>query len=114
VPVEQIQRAGEYAEIGRKPVQPWQNVHRRGSDCRQGALLLAAGTRLSAPEVAIAAGAGMARLRVSAQPMIAVISTGNELVEPSTATRASPTITCATTRPSSPNASGSTCTPMTC
>jgi molybdopterin molybdotransferase len=82
VPVEQVQRNGEFAEIGRKPVQPWQNVHRRGSDCRQGALLLAAGTRLAAPEVAIAAGAGMARLRVSAQPMIVVISTGNELVEP--------------------------------
>jgi molybdopterin molybdotransferase len=63
-------------------VTPWQNVHRRGSDCRQGALLLSAGTRLSPPEVAIAAGAGMARLRVSAQPMIVVISTGNELVEP--------------------------------
>jgi molybdopterin molybdotransferase len=82
VPVEQLRRAGEYAEIGRKPLAPWQNVHRRGSDCRQGTLLLAAGTRLSAPEVAIAAGAGMARLRVSAQPMIVVISTGNELVEP--------------------------------
>jgi len=82
VPVEQIQRNGDIVEIGRKAPQPWQNVHRRGSDCRQGALLLAAGTRLSAPEVAIAAGAGMARLRVSAQPMIVVISTGNELVEP--------------------------------
>jgi molybdopterin molybdotransferase len=82
VPVEQLQRNGAFAEIGRKAVQPWQNVHRRGSDCQQGALLLAAGTRLSAPEVAIAAGAGMARLRVSAQPMIVVISTGNELVEP--------------------------------
>jgi len=82
VPVEQVRRAGEYAEIGRKPPAPWQNVHRRGSDCPQGSLLLAAGTRLSAPEVAIAAGAGMARLRVSAQPMIVVISTGNELVEP--------------------------------
>jgi molybdopterin molybdotransferase len=82
VPVEQVQRNGDIAEIGRKPVQPWQNVHRRGSDCRQGALLLAAGTRLSPPEVAIAAGAGMARLRVSAQPMIVVISTGNELIEP--------------------------------
>jgi molybdopterin molybdotransferase len=82
VPVEQIQRTGDIAEIGRRTVQPWQNVHRRGSDCRQGTLLLAAGTRLSAPEVAIAAGAGMARLRVSAQPMIVVISTGNELVEP--------------------------------
>ena len=82
IPVEQIQRSGEFAEIGRKAVSPWQNVHRRGSDCRQGALLLATGTRLSPPEVAIAAGAGMARLRVSAQPMIVVISTGNELVEP--------------------------------
>ena len=82
VPVEQVQRNGEFAEIGRKPPAAWQNIHRRGSDCRQGALLLAAGTRLSAPEVAIAAGAGMARVRVSAQPMIVVISTGNELVEP--------------------------------
>jgi molybdopterin molybdotransferase len=82
VPVENAQRTGEIAEFGRKAVEPWQNVHRRGSDCRQGSLLLAAGTRLSAPEVAIAAGAGMARLRVSAQPMIVVISTGNELVEP--------------------------------
>jgi molybdopterin molybdotransferase len=82
VPVEQMQRNDGFAEIGRKPVAQWQNVHRRGSDCRQGALLLAAGTRLSAPEVAIAAGAGMARVRVSAQPMIVVISTGNELVEP--------------------------------
>lgn len=82
VPVEQIQRNGDIAEIGRKPVAPWQNVHRRGTDCRQGTLLLAAGSRLTAPEVAIAAGAGMARVRVSAQPMIVVISTGNELVEP--------------------------------
>lgn len=82
VPVEQIQRNGEFAEIGRRAVTPWQNVHRRGSDCRQGALLLSAGTRLTPPEVAIAAGAGMARVRVSAQPMIVVISTGNELVEP--------------------------------
>jgi molybdopterin molybdotransferase len=82
VPVEQIQREGDFVQLGRKSVAPWQNVHRRGSDCRQGALLLAAGTRLSAPEVAIAAGAGMARVRVSAQPMIVVISTGNELVEP--------------------------------
>jgi molybdopterin molybdotransferase len=81
VPVEQLQRTGDFVSV-RKAVTPWQNVHRRGSDCQQGALLLSAGTRLSAPEVAIAAGAGMARLRVSAQPMIVVISTGNELVEP--------------------------------
>ena len=87
VPVEQVQRDGDMVQLGkagtgRKPVAEWQNVHRRGSDCRQGSLLLPTGTRLSSPEVAIAAGAGMARLRVSAQPMIVVISTGNELIEP--------------------------------
>jgi molybdopterin molybdotransferase len=59
-----------------------QNVHRRGSDLRQGRLLLAAGLRLGAPEIAVAAGAGMARIRVSAQPTLSVVSTGNELVEP--------------------------------
>jgi molybdopterin molybdotransferase len=63
-------------------VEAWGNVHRRGTDSPQGALLLTAGTRLRPPEVAIAAGAGMARVRVSAQPMLAVLSTGNELVEP--------------------------------
>jgi molybdopterin molybdotransferase len=63
-------------------VEPWLNVHRRGSDTRQGALLVSAGVRLHAPEIAAAAGAGMARIRVSSQPMLAVISTGNELVEP--------------------------------
>ncbi|HEX6637993.1 MAG TPA: gephyrin-like molybdotransferase Glp [Steroidobacteraceae bacterium] len=81
VPVEQLQRQGDLVQVPGQ-VSPWQNVHRRGSDCRQGALLLSAGTRLTPPEVAIAAGAGMARLRVSSQPMIVVISTGNELVEP--------------------------------
>jgi molybdopterin molybdotransferase len=57
-------------------------VHRRGADSRQGALLLEAGTLLRPPEVAVAAAAGMARVRVSSQPALMVISTGDELVEP--------------------------------
>jgi len=83
VPVEQITVRDGQAELAQAvSVQPDQNVHRRGSDTRQGNLLLAAGTRLGPPEIAIAAGAGMARIRVSSQPMLAVISTGNELIEP--------------------------------
>jgi molybdopterin molybdotransferase len=82
VPVEQITTRDGVAEVQAASVESWQNVHRRGSDSRQGALLLATGTRLSAPEIAIAASAGMARIRVSTQPAIVVISTGNELVEP--------------------------------
>jgi molybdopterin molybdotransferase len=61
---------------------PYHNVHRRGSDSRQGTLLLASGTLLRAPEIAVAASAGMARVRVSSQPAVMVISTGDELIEP--------------------------------
>ena len=63
-------------------VETRQNIHSRASDQRQGALLLSAGARLEAPDIAVAAGAGMARLRVSQQPAFMVISTGNELIEP--------------------------------
>jgi molybdopterin molybdotransferase len=61
---------------------PYHNVHRRGSDSRQGALLLKSGTLLRAPEIAVAASAGMARVRVSSQPAVMIVSTGDELVEP--------------------------------
>ena len=83
VPVEKITlQDGEAVLTPDLAVQPDQNIHRRATDTRQGNLLLSAGTRLGPPEIAIAAGAGMARIRVSSQPMLAVISTGNELIEP--------------------------------
>jgi molybdopterin molybdotransferase len=83
VPVEQIRVSNGEAELAQDlAVQPDLNVHKRGSDTRQGNLLLAAGERLGPPEIAIAAGAGMARIRVSSQPMLVVISTGSELIEP--------------------------------
>src|SRR6202790_774265 len=83
VPVERLQSANGYVEIeGGLEIAPWKNVHRRASDRTQGALLLGGGSGLHAPEIAVAASAGMARVRVSSQPAIVVISTGNELVEP--------------------------------
>lgn len=83
VPVEhlRIEDGSAVLEDGLQ-VEAWQHVHRRGSDQLQGALLLKAGMQLEAPDIAVAAGAGMSRLRVSEQPAIMVISTGNELVEP--------------------------------
>ena len=83
VQVERISVADGLATLEPELVAPrGLNIHARGSDLAQGALLLSAGTRLEAPDVATAAGAGMARLRVSQQPACMVISTGNELVEP--------------------------------
>lgn len=61
---------------------PGQHVHRRASDARAGDVLLEVGCRLGGPEIAVAASAGYATLRVATLPRIAVISTGDELVEP--------------------------------
>jgi molybdopterin molybdotransferase len=83
IPVEELVIRDGHAEIAQNaPVEASQNIHRRGTDNRQGALLVSAGVRLRGPEIAIAAAAGMPRIRVSSQPMLAVISTGNELIEP--------------------------------
>lgn len=83
VPVEELRMAEGHAELheGVHP-SPGRHVHRRGSDARAGAILLEAGTRLAAPELAVAASTGLAELPVSRVPRIAVISTGDELVEP--------------------------------
>jgi molybdopterin molybdotransferase len=83
IPVEQLEVAEGYASLSAAVVNsPYQNVHRRGSDSRQGTLLLETGTLLRAPEIAVAASAGMARVRVSSQPAVMIISTGDELIEP--------------------------------
>ncbi|MEJ0098354.1 MAG: molybdopterin-binding protein [Pseudomonadota bacterium] len=83
VPVEKLSIVDGYATLQPEVmVSRGLSIHARSSDLRQGTLLLSTGTRLEAPDVATAAGAGMARLRVSQQPAFMVISTGNELVEP--------------------------------
>jgi molybdopterin molybdotransferase len=83
IPVENLDIVDGCAALKASSVTtPYHNVHRRGADSRQGALLLESGTLLRAPEIAVAASAGMARVRVSSQPAVMVISTGDELVEP--------------------------------
>ncbi len=83
VPVEQIEvKDGTARLVEPKNVAPDLNVHKRSSDSRQGDLLVTAGSRLRAAEIAVAASAGMARVRVSSQPALMVVSTGDELIDP--------------------------------
>lgn len=83
IPVEQLELVEGQASIkDGTEIAGGQNVHRRATDGRQGELLLTTGTLLRAPEVAVAASAGMSRVRVSTRPTVIVISTGNELIEP--------------------------------
>ena len=83
IPSEQLQLIDGLAQVqAEADVRSGQNVHKRATDGRQGDLLLAAGVLLRPPEIAVAASAGMSRIRVSVQPTILVVSTGNELIEP--------------------------------
>ena len=63
------------------PIVPGQNVHGQGSDTRAGATVLTAGRRISAADVAILASVGRAEVAVGRRPRLAVISTGDELVD---------------------------------
>jgi molybdopterin molybdotransferase len=56
-------------------------VHRRGGDHRAGEIIVRAGTRLTGREIAVAAACGHATLTVAHSPKIAVVATGDELVE---------------------------------
>ncbi|MCF7686910.1 MAG: molybdopterin molybdotransferase MoeA [Cephaloticoccus sp.] len=60
---------------------PGHAVHKRGSDYAAGDLIVPQGTKLSGREIAVAASCGCATLSVSQQPKIAVVGTGDELVE---------------------------------
>jgi molybdopterin molybdotransferase len=83
VPLEQIDVIDGHAHLrDGATVGPWQYVHMRGLDCRAGDRLLEAGVRIEAPEVAVMAASGLARVTVARPPSIMVISTGDELVEP--------------------------------
>lgn len=58
-----------------------QNVVPTGSESRAGDVLLERGKRLGYAELAIAAQAGRVKLRVNRRPRVAILSTGDEVVE---------------------------------
>jgi molybdopterin molybdotransferase len=58
-----------------------QSIHRRGSDSAAGTELIATGTRLTGREIAVAASCGASTVRVTMLPRIAIVATGDELVE---------------------------------
>ena len=73
-------------EIGvTRPVSPGENVMHRGEDCREGQVLLPAGHQVRAQELALLQSAGVLQVPVIRRPTVAIISTGDELVEPEAA-----------------------------
>jgi molybdopterin molybdotransferase len=80
VPYERLERHDQTMSVGDEELKRWQNVHRQGSDRRRGDVIVSAGAFMAAPEWAIAATVGKARLQVYRPPRVAVVTTGAELV----------------------------------
>lgn len=66
----------------RRATAPGQFVSYAGSDIARGETLLRRGTRVAAREIGMLAACGLDRVEVVRRPKVAVLSTGDELVEP--------------------------------
>ena len=82
VMVEHTQPAGSRAIEIRRAATPGQFVSYAGSDIARGEALLRAGTVIGSREVGMAAACGIAQVLVARRVRVAVISTGDELVQP--------------------------------
>ena len=72
---------GDFVTVNHVPAEnEW--IRRAGEDIRTGAVILAAGTRLRAQELGLAASVGLARLPVLPRLRVAVFFTGDELAMP--------------------------------
>ena len=87
VMVEHTQPAGTRAIEIRRAASPGQFVSYAGSDIARGEALLRAGTIIGSREIGMFAACGIAEVPVVRKPRVAVISTGDELVQPGEALR---------------------------
>jgi putative molybdopterin biosynthesis protein len=82
VMVEHSEPAGERAVDIRRAATAGQFVSYAGSDIARGEVLLRAGTVIGSREIGMLAASGVARVSVVRRPRVAIISTGDELVQP--------------------------------
>jgi molybdenum cofactor synthesis domain-containing protein len=81
VMVEETDRRGDDVHVF-TPVYPRQNVGRRGADIAAGQTVLQRGDLLTPARVGALAACGTTDVDVFARPRVAILSTGNEIVEP--------------------------------
>jgi len=81
VPIEQTAEHDNQIEI-RERVEPGAHIRPRGGDVRAGDIVIPSGTRVGAAQVGALAASGVAEIRCSRRPRVAVLATGSELRAP--------------------------------
>jgi molybdopterin molybdotransferase len=80
VMIEHTSRVGDRVHVARR-VAANENIVAAGAEAKRGDKLLAPGVRIGYAEVAVAASAGRSRVLIHAKPRVAVLSTGDEVVD---------------------------------
>ena len=78
---EDLEIIDKQATILIEAVHRGQNIHRQGADRRQGEIIVQAGGKISPAEIGVAATVGKSSLKVARLPKVAILSTGDELVD---------------------------------
>lgn len=81
VMVEDTQRRGMAGAKIFKEVSAQDNVRRRGEDIKKGEMVIAKGTRLNSAHIGLLASLGKAKVLVARKPKIAILATGDEVVD---------------------------------
>jgi len=88
IPVEQAEESADSQRVTflSADVKPGACIHPRGADAQAGQVLIPSGTLLGAPHIGIAAAVGAVMLSVRHKPSVSLITTGDEVRPPATAT----------------------------
>lgn len=81
IPYELISINNNLATIKTEDIKFFQNIHKQGLDRKKGEILIPHNFKLSSAEVGVLATVGKTKVKVARNPKIAIISTGDELVE---------------------------------
>lgn len=80
IQVEECVRDGEFVTFNALPAKG-ANVRRAGEDVREGMMILPSGTRVRPAEIGMLAAMGRSYVRVHRRPRVAILATGDEIVE---------------------------------
>jgi molybdopterin molybdotransferase len=83
IPYESINLVGHLATIAAtSEISLGQCLHLQGSDYKKDTLLIKKETQMTCGHISIIASSGISKIKVQAHPSIAIVSTGDELIEP--------------------------------
>ncbi|MCS7368680.1 MAG: molybdopterin molybdotransferase MoeA [archaeon GBS-70-058] len=81
IPYEETKRINGYIEVYSQ-VHPWKNVSLMGEDIKVGDIILKKGTIIKPWDIAVLVSVNILKVKVLRKPIIGVLSTGSEIIEP--------------------------------